>query len=252
MKCTNCGHNNNEISTKCLSCGKSLYENTDNDYCPDCKAPLLYPNKPCPFCETKNKIINRDVCANCNTRFDKSFLLKGKFTLSDIEKALLSIDNDFNYCEKCYKNLKLKSTEQLKTLKSTFKTALKNIPVLNIDNPQNLSIIKYCKIISARNIVEVDNISESLSKSFDSEFNKKFSYAEKDCLLNLKKQALSNSSNIILGCNIKYKQLITPREMFLVSITGTAAVAQEFTVLNDYEQKVFNLTNGTNDENIYG
>jgi uncharacterized protein YbjQ (UPF0145 family) len=129
-------------------------------------------------------------------------------------------------------------------LKNKFNTFINQIPVITVDNPTNLTIIKYCGVITAQSIVETGNIEEFINNDVyrhsESEFEYKLGLGEKSCVNTLRKQALKYGANAVIGMDINYAELSTSKDMFLIAMMGTSVIVEEFEILDEYEQNIYN------------
>ncbi|MDD3012181.1 MAG: heavy metal-binding domain-containing protein [Candidatus Gastranaerophilales bacterium] len=238
MQCKNCGKDNSSKHKHCIKCGKKLEDTVQaEEYCLDCKSPLLYPDKPCPYCNG-NEIQNKETCCNdCKSNLRTGILFNDVRKLDDLERIILEIDSSKVFCEKCIKSQKVKATEKLDTLKLKFNKFITQMPVITLQKPIKPSIVKYCGVVTSQSAVSVDELNDLSGKS--SEFNLKLNLGEKFCINSIKKEALKQGANAIIGCDIEYAELSNPMHTFMIAMMGTAVILKGFEVLSEYERNIF-------------
>jgi len=260
MQCKNCGASNSPNSRFCIRCGKGLVElSSDYEYCPNCNSPLLHPDKPCPYCSNAQNYAEQIFCAGCKISLNKGVFSSNIKRLNEFERVLLKLNNSNVFCEKCIQEQKNKASDKLKTLKNRFETYINNIPVLSVENPLNLTIVKYYGIVSSQSIVKIETIREfsndkNIWNGLTNDFEYKLSLGERSCLLSLKKETLRHDANAVIKCDINYAELGNSNHMFLVGMMGTAVIIEEFEILTEYEQSVYNYINDNKFdlEKVYG
>jgi len=239
MLCKSCGKNNLSNSRYCIKCGKELADAASSeDFCPVCKKPLLYPDKPCPYCTDYKPDKEESVCNSCKSSLRKGFLFGNAQKLDYLERIVLELDPSKVFCKKCLKEQKIKAAEKIDTLKLRFNKFIEEIPVITLQKPINFTVIKYCGVVTSKAAVSLKDISNI--KANTSEFNVKFNLGEKFCVNSIKKNAIKQGANAIIGCDIEYSELSQPDQTFMVAMMGTAVVLEEFEILSEYEQTVFN------------
>lgn len=239
MQCNNCGKINSSTSIKCIKCGKGLITSVKtDDYCPDCKQPLLYPNNPCPYCKDNDVKKEETICNDCKASLRKGIIFNNVKKLDDIERTVLELDSSKVFCEKCIKLQRTKAAGQLDILELRFNRFIKQMPVITLEKPTNFTITKYCGVVTSQSAVSVNDLKDIKNKS--SEFNLKFKLGEEFCIGSIKKDALKQGANAIIGCDIEYAELSNPMQTFMIAMMGTAVILEEFEILSEYEQKIFN------------
>lgn len=237
MHCKNCGTVNQSKSNYCYNCGKVLINfSFNNDYCENCKRPLLFPDKPCPYCMTYQMKLEESICYECKASLKKGFFFNNVKKLSEIESVVLNYDLSKVFCSKCIKSQKIKAESQLEVLKLKFNKLAKIMPVVTIKNPVTYKINKYCGVVTAQTAVKIHELFDITNEN--SEFNSRLKVAEKYCIKSMKLDTLKIGANAIVGCDIEYAELTNSRQTFMVAMMGTAVVINELTVLSDYEQSV--------------
>jgi uncharacterized protein YbjQ (UPF0145 family) len=117
-------------------------------------------------------------------------------------------------------------------MKIKFQKTLDEMPVLSLQNTENLTITKYCRAITSQSVIKAENINEFIKKDAwndtVSDFEYKLEQGEKSCILILKKKALKLGANAVIGCYIEYAELGGSKNMFLIAMIGTAVVVEEF------------------------
>ena len=247
MECRNCGKQNPERARYCIKCSYEL-TNKDSvtDYCPNCKKPLLYPDKPCPYCHHTEVKTDQSFCSECKSSVKKGFPFSGSKKLNEIEMAVLQLNPAEVFCDKCINSQKVHSLNVIGILKNKFDKFLEEMPVLSIEKPDNMTISKHCKVITAQSIVHTDGIYEFTTKenhwdNTPTVFENKLSIGEETCMISIRKKALKLGANAVIGCDIEYAELGNYKNTFLIAMLGTAVIAEEFEILSDYEQEVYNL-----------
>jgi len=239
MHCKNCGRENPSKYKHCLQCGKELTDIVNaKDYCPDCKKPLLYPNGSCPYCKGDEAHKEETYCNDCKSSLRKGIIFNNARKLNDLERIILGFDSSKVFCEKCVTNQKTIASEKINTLKLKFDKLMNQIPVITLQKPVNFTIVKYCGVVTSQSAVDVNDLKDINRKS--SEFNLKFNLGEKFCINSIKKEALKQGANAIIGCDIEYAELSKPMHTFMIAMMGTAVILEDFEVLSEYEQNVFN------------
>ncbi len=243
MQCRKCNEQNPNGRDVCIKCGEELNTNQEQDYCPNCNQPLLYPETPCPFCSDTLEKAADSFCSQCKATLKKGFLLSNVGKLDKLERIVLDIDSSKEFCDRCIREQKRNSLNKLNVLKNKFQNVLKNLPVLSIENPANLTIVKYCGVITSQAVVKTGNIQDLINKvtnNLSKDFESKLSVGEESCFNSLRQKALILGANTIIGCDIEYAELGNSKQTFLIAMMGTAVVVEEFDILTEYEQKVFN------------
>jgi uncharacterized protein YbjQ (UPF0145 family) len=245
MQCKNCGARNSFYARHCIKCGNYLIEGS-NEYCPVCNKPLLFPDKPCPNCNKPEHNEEEFFCSECNTTLKKGLLVSNLGELTDLERVVLELDHQKPFCDKCTVVQRNKASSKLKDLKSRFRDFLHKLPVISVEVPVNMQIIKYCGIVTGQSVVKVSDIKETYTKDDalnleNTEFGYKLSFGENSCLLSVKRQCLKLGANAVVKCDINYGELGNTRNAFLVGMMGTAVIVEEFEILTDYEQNVYNF-----------
>jgi uncharacterized protein YbjQ (UPF0145 family) len=239
MHCKNCGTVNQSKSNYCKSCGKGLVDAlVTNDYCKNCKRPLLFPERPCPYCETYRIKLEESICNTCKASLRKGIIFNNAKKLNELESIVLNIDRSKVFCGKCIKLQNTKAECQLDILKLKFNKIVKIMPVITVKNPVIYKINKYCGVVTAQTVIKIQELLEITHKN--SEFNTRLSMAEKHCINSMKLDALKTGANAIIGCDIEYAELTNSRQTFMVAMMGTAVEIKELSTLSDYEQAVFN------------
>ncbi|EKE03212.1 MAG: hypothetical protein ACD_20C00234G0034 [uncultured bacterium] len=248
MQCKACGIKNSPNSRYCIKCGSGLIDlNGDYEYCPNCNSPLLYPDKPCPYCTDTQNVMEQIFCEECKINLNKGILFSNVKKLSEFDQVLLELNSSKVFCDKCIQSQKNKATAKLKVLKKRFESYIENIPVLSVESLLNHTIVKYCGIINSQSIVKVETVREfgndkDIWNNLTNDFEYKMKLGEKANLLSLRKEALKNGANAVVKCDINYAELGGSNYMFLIGMMGTAVVIEEFEILTEYEQKVYNYT----------
>jgi len=246
MECKNCGTINSPRARFCIKCSyKLLDDNVPDQFCPICKKLLLYPDKPCPYCNNSLPSSEHNFCDECKSTIKKSLVFSNSKKLTPLETEVMQVNSSAVFCDNCLNLKKKQAIEKIMAYKKKFFAFLEQMPVLSIESPEILTIIKYSRIITSQSVVIIDKLQEvSINSSnwnnIDVEFEKKLDIGEKSCVLSLKKKALSLGANAIIGCDIDYAELSNSKRTFLIAMMGTAVVVEEFNVLSEHEQRIYN------------
>ncbi|MDD3150467.1 MAG: heavy metal-binding domain-containing protein [Candidatus Gastranaerophilales bacterium] len=248
MQCHNCGKQNDKNATHCSSCNKKLNANPSEEfYCTHCGNPLLFANAPCPYCNSSLKKNPDLTCIKCGQNIQKNSMFSHSRKLNELDSVLLGFNTNYNgeYCTKCIKEERAKAKNILESYKNRFTSILAQMPVITLEKPTNFTVSKYCNIITAQAVADASEIKEFLKQNgkFNAELENNLHYAEKECLASLKKKAVLLGANAIIGCDIEYAQLSIEKPAFLVAFMGTAVVAEDFEILTETEQYIFNAIN---------
>jgi|GEM_PF-3948706 len=239
MQCKNCGSKNSSGYKHCIKCGKEINnEVITEEYCPKCNKPLLYPDKPCPYCKGQQIHKEETCCNDCKSSLRKGIIFNNARKLDELERIVLEIDSSKVFCDKCISLQKNKAAVQIETLKLKFNKFVNEMPVITIKKPVNFTITKYCGVVTSQSAVSIEDLKDLTNKS--SEFNLKFNLGEKFCINSIKKEALKQGANAIIGCDIEYAELSNPFHTFMIAMMGTAVILEDFEVLSEYDQYVFN------------
>lgn len=247
MECSKCGSHNPTNSQNCVKCGYDMVlESNEKDYCITCGKPLLFPNKPCPYCKNSFNTSDQALCRECNSPIRKGIFFPSIKKLSELEKAVLGIIETENLCDRCIGSKKTEAIGQIDTFKNKFQDVIDNMPVISVHNPSGLNVRKYFNVITAQSVVDVDSITrtesqKSLWNNYSSEFEYKLNLGEKNCILTLKKKALNLGANAVIGSDIEYAELSSEKHRFLVVMMGTAVLIDTIEPIAEYELEVFNL-----------
>ncbi len=184
-------------------------------------------------------------CFHCRSQIKNTGLFAKTKTLNKLEKLVLKEYKDQIFCVKCIDEIKKEAFYKIEKLKIKFKNTIEQMPVLSIENPCNLTTVRYCKVITSQTIANTETIKEfiyvkNLIKTNEF-FRKEINKSENQCLDQLKINAIGLGANIIIGCDIEYAELSLDCSTFLIAMTGTAAIVEEFNIFNEKELEIFNI-----------
>jgi uncharacterized protein YbjQ (UPF0145 family) len=230
-----CKGENKTNATYCTRCGWNfLTQSYDSDYCPTCNTPLLHPEIGCPYCPIKVNIKNK--CELCNKYFHKNFFSNQQLSLK--EKILLNMSNEKILCPNCVEIQRIKAYSNFDDYRKIFSKIIREMPVLTLSTPLNLTPVKYCDILTTQSLVKnTHSKSENVFQKLDKE--------KRICITNLKKNALLLGANSIIGFDMKVDEFNFSQMNFLISATGTAIIVQEFNILTEEEQRILNCVFGS-------
>jgi len=194
MECPNCGAPSKRFTDSCTNCGISFHKSkNEREYCPDCHKPLLFPDKPCPYCNNNLRSSSGKICSNCSAPLKKGLLFSNNRKLSYLDALVLNRDASSELCESCYEQFKQESTYKLDLLQKKFNAIIDEMPVLSIEKPVNMTLTRYCRIVTAQSIVETGDIgmfikTQNKETTPSLSFDRVLTSGENSCLRDLKKK----------------------------------------------------------------
>ena len=143
------------------------------------------------------------------------------------------MSNEKILCPNCVEIQRIKAYSNFDDYRKIFIKIINEMPVLTLNTPLNLTPVKYCEILTTQSLIENNYFqSENLFQKLEKE--------KRNCINNLKRKALQLGANSIIGLDMKVNEFNFSKINFLISATGTAAIVQEFNILTEEEQRIFN------------